>query len=155
VAKKKKKKRKKTPEEIVAPLRPHQWKPGQSGNMEGGRAHNPELRRIKGLSKDELAIVGSMIVENDYSEIERIAETKRGSGLQVWVATMVVEAVNKKSGTKMDAVLDRLIGPVERNMKISSPDGSGINLNVTAQTREERDRRREELRALREKAGDD
>lgn len=106
---------------------PHMFKPGQSGNPLGGQMHNPELRRLRTLTREELAEVGGLVVSQDLQALKAIAKAQTGySAIQVWFAAIAVEAIEKKTTGLMNALLDRIVGRVPEKIELTGADGGPL-----------------------------
>lgn len=101
-------------------------KPGQVLNPIGGQAHNPELRRLKQMTREELAEVGGLVVQQNISELEAVAKSKTHSALQVWFATIALEAIKQKQTGLMNALLDRIVGKIPEKIELTGADGGPL-----------------------------
>ncbi len=104
----------------------HKFKKGQpSANPIGARAHNPETRKLKNLSKKELVELGNLVVQGNVGELRRIHKDKKNSSsLKAMVAAMVIRVIDKGDNGAFESLLNRLIGKVPDKLDV---DG---NLNV-------------------------
>jgi hypothetical protein len=154
---KKQKRKKSTRETIPDNLKPHAWKPGESGNPLGGKLHNPVIRAIKAMTRTQLAEVGTLLVEQDLTTLEQVAKSRTEPALRVWFATIAVEAIKKKEFWAFNGLLDRIVGKVAERTELTGANGGPVDSrNVSLiMTPEERLLEIERLRALREKAGND
>jgi hypothetical protein len=117
--------KKKTHKRNTSGLKP--FKPGQSGNPLGAQLHNPELRKIRTLTREELAEVGGLVVSQDLVALKAIAKAQTGySAIQVWFAAIAVEAIEKKTTGLMNALLDRIVGKVAEKIELTGADGGPL-----------------------------
>src|SRR6188474_1129849 len=72
-----------------------QFKKGQSGNPLGARLHDPEIKKLRQLTQNELKKVANMVVFGDYQELMKIAKSPKGSVLQVMLASVVTRIIAK------------------------------------------------------------
>lgn len=100
-------------------LKPYQFKKGQSGNPNGGKAHNKEIKKIKNLTEKELIEVGSLVVKGSIAELERIRKDKNSSALGAMIAGVALNAIAKGNSQALDAILNRLIGKVKEKVEIN------------------------------------
>jgi hypothetical protein len=102
-------------------------KPGQVLNPLGGKAHNPELRRLRTLTREELAEVGGLIVSQDIQALEAVAKAKTGfSAVQVWFATVALDAIKNGTTGSMSVLLDRIVGRVAEKIELTGADGGPL-----------------------------
>lgn len=103
-----------------------QWKPGQSGNPEGARRHDPIKRRIKKLTTEELENILNSILLAHPNEINAVSQ-ENPTILKTWVASIVTKAVKNGDSGFLLLLLDRLVGKVTDKLKVTSD----IQANVT------------------------
>jgi len=135
------------------PPREHQFKPGQSGNPEGARRHNQELKRLRRLSAEEVSAIATMILEHDRKALVELTKKTDASILQLWFAKIAAKAIDKGDATALSIILDRVCGKAPSKVEISGKDGGPIT--TSEMTHEERLAEIERLRKLRESCGDD
>lgn len=132
-------------------LKPYCFKPGQSGNPEGARAHNPAMKLIKRLSAAEVAQLGTMILTKNMLKLKEIAETSKSdvnckhSALKAVMASIILKAFQKGDAHALDVILNRLIGKVTE--KISLVDAK-ITPTTAELTPEDKARRLAKYRKL-------
>ncbi len=100
------------------------WKKGQSGNPKGGLAHDPALKKLKRLTKDEMIEIGSMVVKGSVASLRAIAKDPNESALKCMMAAVAVRTIVKGDPKALDALLNRLIGKVKDEVHVSNPDGT-------------------------------
>lgn len=104
--------------------KPWLFQKGQSGNPEGGRAHDPELRELKTLTKKELVDVGNIIVKGDVANLKKIAADESATVLQRMLASVTARIISKGDMQALDVLLNRLVGKVKDEVKL----GGELNL---------------------------
>lgn len=101
------------------------WKKGQSGNPLGGKLHDPDLKRLKNLTKAELVDVGNLIIRGSYMELEKLSKDPKESALRRMVAAQAMRAINSGDTHAFEAILNRLVGKVKdeimQQMEIRTP----------------------------------
>lgn len=102
-------------------LRP--FKKGQSGNPEGGRLHNPEIKLIKRLSEKELVEVATFILGSKVNQIKARMKHPSTTVLQGMVLGLAVKAMSKGDASSFNALMDRLLGKVKENVNFSGSVG--------------------------------
>lgn len=137
------------------PSKKGQFKPGQSGNPQGGKLHNPELRAIKRLTSAEVAEIGSLIVKKNIAGLQAVAKDPESSALKVWMAAIAIKGIKSGDASKLDVLLNRITGKVKERIELSGEDGGPIRSVVGNMTKEERLAEIRRLRKLRKEAGED
>jgi hypothetical protein len=105
------------------------FKPGEVSNPEGGRAVNPEMRKIRKLTTEEVVEVGSFLLSNNILALQRMTEDalanpdSEHSALKIWIARVVLTGSRKGDAYALEVVLNRLIGKVAEKMNFE-----GLNL---------------------------
>lgn len=102
------------------------WKKGQSGNLLGGKLHDPEMRAIKNLTKSELVTIANLIIKNDFETLQKLAKQNKGTSvLQRMIASVAVRIVSSGDMHALDILLNRLVGKVKdeimQQMEIKTP----------------------------------
>lgn len=95
----------------------HRFKPGQSGNPEGGRAHNKEIKRIKHLTQDQIAELGSLLLAGNVEGIKSVVTDKDASALKVWFATIIMKGITKGDPLILNTFLDRVVGKIPERVQ--------------------------------------
>lgn len=101
-------------------------KKGEVRNPDGGWvSSNSVYRAIQRLAKEEIAEIGSYILERNFVALEAIIEEVKNnpdskrSALQAWMATVAVRGIKTGDPYALDALLNRIVGkvPEELNAK--------------------------------------
>jgi hypothetical protein len=108
-------------------IKPYQWKKGQSGNPQGGKIHNPEVKAIKHLTVNELVEVGSILLKSDFETLIKLVTDNKASIIQRMCAAMAIETIESRNPSAFNALLDRLVGKPK----------SEININMVPNTEQE------------------
>lgn len=93
---------------------------GVSGNPLGGKMHNKELKAIRRLTAVEVAEIGGMILQNNLAALKAIAKDPDASVLKTMIASVAVKTIEKGDAHALDKLLDRLIGKVRDEIKVTS-----------------------------------
>lgn len=96
---------------------------GQVANPLGGRAHNPEVQKIRTMTKVQVAEIGQLILEGDIKKIQAVKDNPKSSVLQIWIAAVAVKAITKGDMAALNQLLDRIVGKVRDDVHVT---GSGI-----------------------------
>lgn len=111
----------KKPNKGHANIRP--FAKGVSGNPLGGKLHDPEIKAIKKLTKEELKEMGSLVLKNNLDALREIKDDPKASVLKVLVASVCIKAIAKGDMHSLDVLLNRLIGKVKEEIAV---EGDGL-----------------------------
>lgn len=111
---------------------------GKSGNPEGARKHNPELKKIRALTRESLAEIGSLVVNKKFDEIERIARDETKPALQVWIANIVRLGAIRGDDARLNNLMNRIVGPVknEIDLKTDNPNSNKSDEQILKELQE-------------------
>lgn len=85
-----------------------------------GRGHYPvEVNLLKNLTTKELIDVGNQIVKGSVEDILKYQNNPNASALQVMLAAVVARVIRKGDMQVLDILLNRLIGKVKDEIKLS------------------------------------
>ena len=101
-------------------------KKGQVLNPRGGKAHDPVVRAIRKMTHNEIAEIGSMIIEGNLQDLTDLMENRRpdSSVLKVWMASIAVRAINRGDADALNKLLDRIVGRVRQDIGFLTPAGA-------------------------------
>jgi hypothetical protein len=102
------------------------FKPGQSGNPLGAGAHNQELKKLRKLTQQDVADVGTFIVEGDVTALRKLAADKKENALKAVMASVWLRAYDKGDMNAMNAILDRIVGKVKEVKELQGINGSAL-----------------------------
>jgi len=94
-----------------------QFKPGNKANPKGAGAHDPEVKKIRRLTREQVVEVGSLVLEKNQVELKKIWKSKREPSLKCWFAGVAYMAIVTGNSTHYNALLDRVIGKVKDEIK--------------------------------------
>lgn len=86
---------------------------GQSGNPLGGKLGDPNMKKLRALSKAELVEVGNLLVKGDVTALRENARDPKATVLQTMLASVAVKIISKGDMGALNQLLDRLIGKVK------------------------------------------
>ena len=96
-----------------------QFKKGQSGNPLGARAHNQEVKKVRRLTNEQVAEIGSIILENTPEQINALRKKKTGiTILQSWIANTAYRASIRGDGYMLNTLLDRISGKIKETKEV-------------------------------------
>lgn len=102
------------------------WKKGQSGNPAGARKHDPELKRLKNLTKHELIEIGNLVIKGNVAELKAIASNPKATVIQTMLAAVSVKIISKGDMGALDVLLNRLVGKVKDEQAIVVSPGQVV-----------------------------
>lgn len=107
------------------------FKKGQSGNPLGAAMHDPQVRALKALTKEEMIEVGSLVVKGSVEQLKEIAKDPNASALKCMIAAVAVRTISKGDPQALEVLLNRLIGKVKEEIKHTGiPEGHSTNLVI-------------------------
>ena len=101
-------------------MRERVWKPGQSGNPEGARKHNPAIKALKHLTIESFREIIELVVKSDLAAIKAIAENPKTSGLQVGIAVAFMKAIKNGDYGVIERIAERIVGKIPDELKVTS-----------------------------------
>jgi hypothetical protein len=89
---------------------------GQVPNPRGAGAHNKEVKALRRLTHEAVAEVGSLILEGNKEELEKVVKNPDASALKVWMSGVALDGIKYRNVSTLNALLDRIVGkPKEDN----------------------------------------
>lgn len=92
---------------------------GQVLNPRGAGAHDPGLKAARKLSREQVAELGSLLLDKSYEELELMAADKKNKGTIYFILRQMMSA-GKGSGKAFDRIFDRIVGKVQDDIKVSA-----------------------------------
>lgn len=117
-----KKKSKLTPAMIA-----NKWKPGQTGNPEGARRHNPISKALKKLTIDTYREVIEIALTGNLARLEEIVKDENSSAIQVGIATALGKAIKAGDYDVVERLAERIVGKIPDEVHVKS---SNVNTNL-------------------------
>lgn len=102
------------------------WKPGQSGNPDGGRLHNPAWKAVKQMSHEDLSALLHFVSHTELIEVERAAKDPTTPMLQRLVMNCFVTATKKGDAKAFDSLMNRMVGPRPQVVELRNPEGESF-----------------------------
>lgn len=115
----------------LANLRPA--KKGEVRNPKGGAGPKNALYKVQRLTCLEVAECGSLVLQNNIHELQKIVSDSFGddpkvgnpdaehSALKVWMARVAIKGIAKSDPVMLDTFLNRVIGKVEQSVRFEPP----------------------------------
>lgn len=104
------------------------WKPGQSGNPKGPTPLPEDIKQSRKLTRAEVEAILNKYLQMDLGELNRKAakmqqDVREGNNtgvpmIEAMVLTLVNKAMIEGDHKRFDFLLDRIIGPIERKIKV-------------------------------------
>lgn len=102
------------------------WKPGESGNPQGGRLHNPAWRALKQMSHEDLAALLTFISNATLAEVKAMGQAPDTPMLQRCVLNCFAKATTKGDTQALERLLSRMIGNKPTEVVVRNPEGESF-----------------------------
>lgn len=109
---------------------------GNNLNPLGAGAHNKELKRLRRLSREQVADIGSLVIEKREDDLRKICKDANETVLRKWFATVALKALQTGDSKHFNVALDRIIGKATEYKEITGAGGDPL-LPRTEESREE------------------
>ena len=83
---------------------------GNKANPRGAGAHNKDVKAIRRLTHEEIAEIGSLILDGNLKRLTEVRDDKNSTVLKVWICSVAIIAINKGDAQALNALLDRIVG---------------------------------------------
>jgi hypothetical protein len=104
------------------------------------------LKKVHMLTQQQVAEIGTFVLERNVDELKKIIADKNSSVLQVMTASVAAKIISKGDATAYNALLDRIIGRVRERIQIAGDPNSPLTIQaVQGLTQEQIDARIIEL----------
>jgi Family of unknown function (DUF5681) len=113
-------------------LKPHQFKPGQSGNPEGGRKHNPIARVLKEITLETYRELIKVVLAGNLDHLRKIIKDPQSSALMVGIARSYVKAADAGDWETIEKITQRIVGKIPEEIIVSSTN-KNLNANVNTE----------------------
>jgi len=114
----------------VLPPEKTRFKPGQSGNPLGGKAHSKIKRRLKTLTIDQYCKLIEIVAMNDLAEVRKLAKGEKEQNLLSTLAYCWLLARKRGDYDTIEKILSRVIGKIPDVVHLNSQN-LNANLNVS------------------------
>lgn len=111
-------------------LKKHQFKPGESGNPEGARRHNPIQKALKNLTVTTYREVIEAVLTGNVDNLRVMIQDPKTSALQVGVARAFVKAIEAGDYGVIERIAERIVGKIPDELNVNS-----TNLNANLNTK--------------------
>lgn len=96
------------------------FKKGVSGNPQGARLHNQDLKLIRVMTHDELAKFGSLLINKEIPELREMVEKPEGvSSLISLYSSVIVKAFDNGDMNSLNLLLDRIVGKTKERIDVN------------------------------------
>lgn len=112
------------------------FQPGQSGNPQGGKLHDPALKQIKNMTKDELKKVANLVIQGSMENLQLLARHEEATVLQKMLASVCLRVVVNGDMGALDTLLNRLVGKVKDEVEMSGDVKPQIIVTLPSNGRE-------------------
>jgi hypothetical protein len=111
-------------------LKPHQFKPGQSGNPKGRTPLSEKARELRKLTIESYRKVIELVMEGNLLELKALAEDPETSALQVGIATSVMKAIQAGDYIIIERIAERIIGKIPEVLQIDPTSNVNVKISV-------------------------
>lgn len=113
------------------PPKHSQFKPGKSGNPEGGRAHNPALKALRKLTVESYREIIELVLTGNVAAIKKLAEDPKSTGLQVGISVAFLKAIKSGDYNVIERIAERIVGKIPDVVTVNQ----NTNMNVAGSIR--------------------
>lgn len=131
------------------------FKKGQVANPLGAGAHNRVAKHIKYSTIEDVAEVGTMILENNFSSLQKLYKDPETNILKMWFASVALHGIKKGDAAALNAVLDRIIGKCKERIEFTGVNGGPVRVAGEDLTAEQRSEEIQRLERARRDLGED
>lgn len=122
------------------------WKKGQSGNLEGARAHNPVMKALKNISRKEFSEIIEVALKYDVTTLQKYAEDKTLSTIQMGVVRALTKAALKGEWSVFKDIVEQLVGKNPDVVNVTTVNTTTVNAAIAQVTDEDLKKRIEKLK---------
>lgn len=108
---------------------PYKFKPGQSGNPNGGRAHNPAVKALSKLTVETYREVIELVLTGNLQAIQDMIKDPNTVAIQVGVATAFMKAIRNGDYDVIERIAQRIVGKIPDQINIHSQNAN-TNTNL-------------------------
>jgi hypothetical protein len=101
----------------------------------GAGHHNADLKKIRKLTHEQVAEMGSVLLDGTDGALLAIQENPESSTLKKWIASIITIGIERGDSRALDVLLDRLIGKVKEEIEVTGVDYR-VNLTMPSNGRE-------------------
>lgn len=132
---------KKKPAEAAAHLKPHQFKPGQTGNPNGRPTLTKEQRAMRALTLTTYREVIEMALTGNMEELKAFAQDPDTPVIQVGVAVAILRAIKNGDASVLEMFAARIIGRIPEVINVNNTNTPTTLATLSETQLEERLRR--------------
>jgi len=108
-------------------LKAHQFKPGQTGNPEGARRHNPIAKALKNLTVEAYRDIIKAACCGNLDHLRAMVKNPKMSALQVGVAQALAKAIERGDVEVVERLVSRIVGKIPDEINVNA---TNVNLNA-------------------------
>jgi len=107
---------------------------GNCANPLGAKAHDPVLKAVRRLTRAEIADIGTLLLDQNYTELERIAKDPNTPALRLLIIKVVSQAIVKGDSRAMQIILDAFAGKQRISLEVTGAEGGPINFSSLSES---------------------
>lgn len=96
------------------------WKKGQTGNPEGGRAHDPVTKALRKLTLPIYREVIELVMTGNLNDLKAMVEDPATPAVQVGIATSLLKAIKAGDYIIIERIAERIIGKIPDELNVRS-----------------------------------
>lgn len=113
------------------------FKKGQSGNPAGSSKRHRAVAGLARMSHLDVVELGTEILTGDLSKLAGIKDDPKASVNKIWLASLIVQGIQKRDYRCWEAVMNRIIGKPKETSQVELTGKDGAPLNATAHATED------------------
>lgn len=95
------------------------FEPGQSGNPSGRPKLDPDIKRLRGLTRDQFKDLANIILTGTQEDLQRLLDQPETSMLTQWICRVALSGAERGDYRTLDELLNRLIGKVKDEVDVN------------------------------------
>lgn len=132
---------------VTAHLKPHQFKPGTTGNPNGRPPLTAVQRELRKLTIEKYREVIELALTGNLEELKAFIADPDTSVIQVGVGTALLTAIKKGDASVLEQFAARIVGKIPDEIRINSNSNMNINAGVSVLTDEQLKERLRKIRS--------
>lgn len=120
-------------------LKPHHFKPGQSGNPHGRPPLNPIQKALKNLTIATYREVIEVVMTGNIDNLKAMIIDPNTPALQVGIARSFIKAIDAGDYGVIERIAERIVGKIPDELNLNSKNmNANLNVNANAPVDEEK-----------------
>ena len=107
---------------------PHAFKPGVSGNPSGRPKVLKDIAEARKQNSNSVARILNRFMNMDFDELKKLMQDPATQTLELMIGRVIVESIKTGDQTRLNFILDRMIGKVVDKMEIKVPKPTMVKI---------------------------